>query len=130
MKQLFLMLLSILILAGCDDTKTPKDTVREYLQAIDNFEFEKANALLLANPENKIAMDNMKRYATTLSEAKKKELFSKAKGRIYNILEKESSENEALVIATNNEGAYTVAIAFELVKDKEKWLIKKINDAG
>jgi len=124
MKQFFLILSNILILVGCHDTKTPKKIVSEYLQAIDNFEFEKANALLVMNPENKIAMDNVKSYAISLSETEKKELISKARGRIYNIIEKESSENEALIIATNNDGSFTSVITFEMVKDNGKWLIK------
>jgi hypothetical protein len=130
MKEFFLRLSGILMLR-CLDTKSPKDTVIEYLQAIENLEFEKANALLLANPENKIAMDNIKGYVTSLSDTKKKALVSKAKGRIYNIIEKESSENAALIIATNNEEVFTSVITFELVKDKGKWLIKNFKtDAG
>ena len=124
MKQLFLILSSIFILVGCHDTETPKKIVSEYLQAIDNFEFEKANALLVVNPENKIAMDNIKSYTTSLSETGKKESINKAKGRIYNIIEKESSENEALIIVTNNDGPFVSAITFKLVKDNGKWLIK------
>src|SRR6478736_7815638 len=124
MKQLFLILSSILITVGCHVTKTPKTIVSEYLQAIDNFEFEKANVLLAVNPENKVAMDNIKSYAISLSEMKKKELLSKAKGRTYNIIKKESSENVALIIATNNDGPFTSVITFQLVKDNGKWLIK------
>ena len=131
MKQLFLLFSGILLLIGCNDTKTPKNTVSEYLQAIDNFEFEKATALLLKNPENQKALDNIKRYATSLSETKKQELIAKAKNRIYNIIEKESSENKALIIATNNEGSFTSVITFELIKDEGKWLIKNFKaDVG
>jgi len=130
MKQLLLTLSCIFMLTACQKTKGPENTVREYLQAIDNFEYEKADALLVVNPENKAAMDNLRRYTASLNEAKKEEILSKAKHRTYNIIEKESTENEALLIATNNEGEYTLVVKFNLVKSDERWLIKNFSDAN
>ncbi len=131
MKTFLLTLSCFLILLSCNNTNSPKSTVYEYLVAIDNFEFEKANSLLLQNEENVAAFNNIKNFTNGFSETKKQESIAKSKNRMYNIIEKEVSESEALIIATNNEGSFTSVITFKLVKQKGNWFIKSfVADAG
>ncbi len=131
MKYFFSILTILMALAGCNAGQEPKDIVSTYLKAIDSFDFEKANSLLQQNAENRSALEEIKKYSNTLSESQKQALLSKGKNRIYNIIDKGSTETTASIIATNNEGNFTSVISFELVKENGQWFIKTFKaDAG
>ncbi len=134
MRTVYSFLLSYMIFfASCNNNNlaTPANTVQAYLTAIDNFEFEKADALLLKTPENKAALDQVKKFASAFDESKKHAYLIKVQTRQYHIIGKEVTADKAEVIATNNEGTFTVVVTFELVKDSGKWLIKSYsNDIG
>lgn len=131
MKTVFLLAMAIFVLNSCNQTKTPKAIVSDYLSAIDNFDFDKAKTLLVPNAENTAALNGIQNYAAGLSEDAKKEQLEMAKKRVYYIIEKEVQENKALIIATVNEGSFTSVVTFELTKENGKWLIEKFKaDVG
>ena len=124
MKTLLILLFSILQITGCAVADNPKNVVSQYLKAIDNFQFDKAKSLLIKDPENLKAFDNIRTFSESFNETKKRESILRAKNRVYNIIDKETTKDTALIIATNNEGSFTALITFEMIKQNGKWLIK------
>jgi hypothetical protein len=129
MKKLLLVSICVSLITGCNENKSPKEVVTEFLKSLDNFELEKANSFLQQNEENRVALNNIKKFEERLTDEQKRTMLAKAKNRVYVVTEKEVSDSSALVIASNDQGSHTVVISFELIKDKGKWIIKSFKDS-
>jgi len=113
-----------LVLTSCDAKKEPKNVVEEYLTAIDNFNIEEAKSLVVQNSKNLKSINNIKVFAEKMTPFEKEKYIKEKK--IYHYIEEEITANSARIVATNNQGDYTIAIEFELVKQNDHWLIEKV----
>ncbi|UIR54674.1 hypothetical protein LZQ00_10340 [Sphingobacterium sp. SRCM116780] len=68
-------------------------------------------------------IDNIKNFEENIAQSEREKYRNDKK--VYNYIEKEITTNSAKVIVTGNQGDYTVTIVFDLVKEKDHWLIEK-----
>ena len=124
MKHLYILLVCCPLLFMCYDAqKIPIGVVKEYLIAVDNLEFQEAEKFLIPNEENRMAIENMKKFRDNMASSEQEAYKSKIK--IYDFKEGEVSEEKAIVFATNNQGGYLLVVEFELVKKEGKWFIDR-----
>src|SRR5689334_17280520 len=127
MNRLFLLLIfSILSLSSCKNSSGPKQAAKEYLAAIDNFDYEKAKQFIIPDENNTTTLRNIKNWSDKMTTIEKDNYTADKK--VYNFIEEDVTDNSAKVIATNNQGQFTVVIEFEMAKKDGKWLIEKIVD--
>src|SRR5687768_14403141 len=116
------VILLTIMTANCSGQKSPNAVAKEYLLAIDNLNYEKAEKSLVRNEANLKSLENIKNFGSKMTKAQKDQYVSKQK--YYNFKEENVTTKSAKVIATNNQGEFTVAIEFNLVKVDGKWLIE------
>ena len=116
------VILLTIMTASCSGQKSPNAVAKEYLLAIDNLNYEKAEKSLVRNEANLKSLENIKNFGSKMTKAQKDQYVSKQK--YYNFKEENVTTNSAKIIATNNQGDFTVAIEFNLVKVNGKWLIE------
>jgi hypothetical protein len=121
MKYLFLFCITILTIS-CGAQKSPKDVVKEFLSAVDNYDLVKAQKMLISNGNNRKALENIKKFSDGITPSEKANYINNKKR--YNYIEDKTTTTAATIIATNNQGAmYVVAIEFHLKKVDNQWLI-------
>lgn len=116
------VILLTIVTASCSAQKSPTVITKEYLLAIDSLNYKKAEKSLVLNEKNVKSLENIKNFSSKMTKAQKDQYVSKRK--FYNFKEENVTTNSAKVIATNNQGEYTAAIEFNLVKVNGKWLIE------
>ncbi|SEW00142.1 hypothetical protein SAMN05428988_1146 [Chitinophaga sp. YR573] len=120
MKYLILFCFTLLI-TNCDAQTSPVNVAKEYLSAIDNFDHVKAKKLLILNDNNLKSLQNIKKASDSMTPSERAKYVNNKK--IYHFTEEKVSAETAKIIATNNQGAFNVAIVFNLKKVGNKWLI-------
>lgn len=120
MKYLILFCFTLLV-TNCDAQTSPLNVVKEYLSAIDSFDYVKAKKLLILNDNNLKSLQNIKKASDSMTPSKRaKDLNNK---KVYHFTEEKVSDETAKIIATNNQGDFTVTIVFNMKKVGNKWLI-------
>jgi hypothetical protein len=120
MKYLILFCFTLLV-ASCDAQTSPVNVAKEYLSAIDNFDYVKAKKLVIPNDNNLKSLQNIKKSSDSMTPSERAKYLNNKK--IYHFTEEKVSAETAKIIATNNQGAFVVAIVFNLKKVGNKWLI-------
>lgn len=127
MNRLSLLLIFVLLsFSSCKNASGPKQAAKEYLAAIDLLDYEKAKQFIVPSQENITKLENIKNWSDKMTSIEKDNY--KADKKVYNFIEEDVADNSAKVIATNNQGHYTIVIEFEMVKKDGKWLVQRIAD--
>jgi|GEM_PF-2651623 len=111
-------------ITSCSSSNQAKNIVENYLTAIDSFNFKKAEELIVPNPENLKMIEHIKTFSNKMTEAERENYINTKK--VYSYKETDVTDNSAKVIVTNTQENFPVYVEFYLIKEKDKWLIDKI----
>jgi len=111
-------------ITSCSSSNQAKNIVENYLTAIDSFNFKKAEELIVPNPENLKMIEHIKTFSNKMTEAERENHINTKK--VYSYKETDVTDNSAKVIVTNTQENFPVYVEFYLIKEKDKWLIDKI----
>lgn len=111
-------------ITSCSSNNQPKNIVENYLKTIDSFNFKKAEELIVPNSENLKMIEHIKTFSNKMTEAERENYINTKK--VYSYKETDVTDNSAKVIVTNTQENFPVYVEFYLIKEKDKWLIDKI----
>jgi len=124
MKNLLLTLSIVCCLSvACKESSSPKEVAKEFLEAIDNANFDKAKHNIILNDENTKAIANIEKFYSQMTKDEKRQYINKTKE--YNFIEQGITDTTATIVATNNQGMATIAVEFNLKKQNSRWLIER-----
>lgn len=111
-------------ITSCSSDNQPKNIVENYLTAIDSFNFKNAEQLIIPNSENLKTIVNIKTFSNEMTKAERESYINTKK--VYSYKEIDVTDYSAKVIVTSTQENFPVYIEFYLIKEKDKWLIDKI----
>lgn len=122
MKALQRLLIALcLFVISCQSAKQPDEVVKEYLTAVDKFDYKATKEMLVENDTTKMLMQNMEIYEKSMTPESKKAYISKPKN--YEIKPAEIDGNNARVKTIYKDGEMPVVVIFSLKKTDKGWLI-------
>lgn len=121
----FIICFILVTIASCSTNNQPKSIVENYLTAINSFNFETAEQLIIPNSENIKAIENIKIFSNKMTKAERESYINNKK--VYSYKEIDVTDYSAKVIVTSTQENFPIYIEFYMIKEKDKWLIAKFS---
>jgi len=110
-----------LFVYSCRPAKAPEAVVKEYLEALDNFDAESARKLMTDSKQARQMLDNMQLYGGKMSPEAREE-YQKKK-RTYSFGKAVITGDTSKILVTNKDAEFTINITFNLVKIGGEWKV-------
>jgi hypothetical protein len=127
MKSIYAAIIAwcMLVTSCSSDRETPETVVKNYLAAVDKFDYEATRQLMVDNDTTRRLIQSMKLYEQQMTFAAKDEYLKKQKN--YDIDPASVDQNNARVQVNYTEDEIPVVIVFTLRKTNNGWRISNMS---